>query len=152
MPRQVVLCDPTDDEDYIVFDLLRLPDPYPEFSYPTNFVEANQMRTTSTSAGNRVFSYAGITPNHWDISFTLHLVLPAEVTKIYNWFAARPPVIKFSLDGVTFYWACFQGEGLAVTGYKNNEDYDLAQPFHNMCAIALYILQECDTPADFIIP
>lgn len=151
MPREIVLADPTTDETYIRFQLLRTPDPYPEYEYPTNFVQAHQMRTNAESAGIRVLSYAGITPNHWDISFTLHLVLPAEAQQIYTWFAARPPVIKFSLDGLDFYWAAFQADGLAVTGYKNNEDYDLAQPFHNMCAIKLHILQACDAPDAYLI-
>lgn len=142
MPRSIKIAK-VDGTETLSFNLLRIQDPYPEFSYPSNYVTSAVMRKTSAHVGNRVFTYGGITANHWDIDFTLHLVLPAEVAKIVEWFSARPPVVLFSLDGgTTRYFAIFQSDGLAVSGYRNNEDYDLAQPFHNIVEIKLAILTQ----------
>lgn len=142
MPRKIVIADPANSSDKVECGLLRCPDPYPEFSMPENFVKATTTRMTSTVGGRRTFSFGGINSNHWDISFTLHLILPAEVAKLRAWYSARPPIVRFSLDGVQFYWAIFLPGGCEVIGYKNNEDYDLAQPFHNKVEIKLAILTE----------
>lgn len=142
MPRKIVIAKPTDAADKIECGLLRVQNPYPEFSMPDNFVKATTTRMTSTVGGRRVFSYGGINSNHWDIEFTLHLILPAELVKLRAWYSARPPVVRFSLDGTVFYWAIFLPGGCEARGYKNNENTALAQPFHNMVDIKLAILTE----------
>lgn len=149
MPRKIVLVNPADNDDYIQFDLLRIQDPYPEFEYidPT---EEHQMRITSTTPGNRVFTYAGVDENHWDINLTLHLVIPAEVEKIRTWYSARPPVMKYSNDGLHFYWVAFKRGGFRVAGYPNNEDPEDTAPYFNIVTLSLAVLESCSTPPDFV--
>lgn len=119
---------------------MRVQDPYPEFSRPENGVKATTTRMDSSVYGRRVFSYGGINENHWDITATLHLVTQAEVDQLVEWYSARPPVVRFSLDGTTFYWAIFLPGGCEVEGYLNNEQHALAAPWFNKVTVKLAIL------------
>ena len=140
--RKIVIVNPTNDSDLIEFDWkkMRVQDPYPEFSRPDNGVKSTMTRLDEEVYGRRVFSYGGINENHWDITAKLHLVTQAEEAKLVGWYSGRPPVVKFSLNGTTFYWAIFLPGGLEVEGYKNNEQHTLAAPWFNMVTIRLAIL------------
>lgn len=147
--RKIVIVNPTNDSDKLTFDWkqMRVQDPYPEYERPDNGVKETITRMDSEVYGRRVFSYGGINVNHWNIKATLHLVTQAEEAKLVSWYSGDPPVVKFSLDGTTFYWAIFLPGGCDVQGYKNNEQHVLAAPWFNMVTVNLAILTNATAPA-----
>lgn len=130
----------------ITFDLLRISTPYPEFNIQSNGAKSYQMSVTDTTKGNRVWSAPGADSNHLDITFKLFVVSSSELTKLRNWYKARPPVVLFSNDDkTTRYFAIFPEGGLEVTGDIHNEQPNTAAPFHNIVSIKLSMLTSTST-------
>lgn len=125
------------------FSQLYVQNPYPEFNFETG-VASTQMRSSSTSRGNRVWTAAGTTVNHWDVDVTLNCVANADRDQLRTWAQARPPVVLFSLDGgVTRYFAIIRT--IEVNGYRSNEDPDNPNPFFSQIVLGLSVLTSTST-------